>query len=126
MIDGPKIITIVEDDTIIANVLKNKLEKENYEVKVAKNGESGLKLVKEVVPNLVVLDLILPRMHGFEVLKAIKADPTISKIPVIILTNLGQDEDRQKGLELGAIDYCSKSDIDVATLIDKINEILGK
>jgi two-component system phosphate regulon response regulator PhoB/two-component system alkaline phosphatase synthesis response regulator PhoP len=119
-----KKIVIIEDEQILLRALNIELLSNGFEVLSAKDGESGLKLVREEKPGLVLLDLILPKMHGFEVLESLKSDETTKKIPVIILSNLGQKSDMKKGLEMGAEDYYVKASTDLSELSKKINRIL--
>jgi DNA-binding response OmpR family regulator len=119
-----KIIFIIEDDKFLRELISKKLYKENYNVITAVNGEEGIKKIKEEKPDLVLLDLVLPGINGFEVLSQIKNDPTISLIPVIILSNLGQEEDIEKGMELGAIDYMVKAHFTPGEIVEKIKTIL--
>lgn len=120
----PKKILIVEDDKFLRELISRKLAKENYETVEAIDGEEGITKAKEEKPDLILLDLILPTIDGFEVLAKIKAEPTLSHIPVIILSNLGQREDVEKGLELGAVDYLIKAHFTPGEIIDKIRKIL--
>jgi len=101
----PKTILIIEDDKFLRQLIVQKLLKEEYNVSEAVDGEEGIKKIKEEKPDLVLLDLILPGIDGFEVLSRMKKDEEISSIPVIILSNLGQREDVERGLNLGAVDY---------------------
>ena len=115
-----KKILIIEDDKFLRKVINKKLLKEKYEVVEAVDGEQGLKAVKEKKPELVLLDLVLPEMDGFEVLAKIKKDPTISKTPVIILSNLGERDEVKKGLESGADDYLIKAHFNPGEIINRI------
>ena len=119
-----KKILVVEDEQILLRALNVELLSQGFEVLSAKDGETGLRLINEEKPGLVLLDLILPKMHGFEVLKAIKSNEDTKEIPVIILSNLGQDSDIKKGLELGAVGYFVKASTDLSELSKKINKIL--
>lgn len=92
----------------------------------ALNGEIGLRLAKTGKPDLILLDLILPKLHGFDVLKKLKEDSETKNIPIIILTNLGQMEDVEKALELGATTYLVKTQYALKDLINKVKEILSK
>ena len=122
---GKKKIVIVEDDVFILKALQIKLKKQNVDILVANDGVAGLKMVKDEKPDLVLLDLILPKMHGFEVLENLKNDPAVKEIPVIILTNLGQDEEEKKGRELGAIDYFVKANTSLDVIIKRVEEVLA-
>jgi DNA-binding response OmpR family regulator len=109
-------ILIIEDDRFLSSILKGRLEKEGFQVEQAFDGEEGLSALRAARPNLVLLDLIMPKKSGFEVLEAMSTDPELSSIPVIIASNLGQDSDIQKAKSLGAIDYFVK----VRTSIDQL------
>lgn len=119
----PKIL-IVEDDKFLRELIVAKLSKENYDVVVAVDGEEGIKKVKEEKPDLILLDLILPGIDGFEVLSQIKNDPSVAHIPVIIVSNLGQREDIERGISLGANDYLIKAHFTPGEIIDKIRAVL--
>lgn len=119
-----KRILIIEDDKFLRELMSQKLLSLKYEVVQAIDGEDGLNKVKKVKPDLVLLDLILPGINGFEVLEQIKADPEISSIPVIILSNLGQREDIEKGLKLGAIDFLVKAHFTPGEIVSKIEKII--
>lgn len=122
----PTTILIVEDDKFLRELIAQKLVKENYEVSEAIDGEEGIKKIKEEKPDLILLDLILPGIDGFEVLSKMKEDPNLSSVPVIILSNLGQKEDVEKGLKLGAIDYLIKAHFTPGEIIEKIRKVLQK
>jgi len=117
-------ILIVEDDRFLRELIARKLKNEGYEVAEAVDGEEGLKRIKEERPNLVLLDLILPGIDGFEVLEKAKKDPETAQIPVIILSNLGQREEVERGLKLGATDYLIKAHFTPGEIIEKIKNIL--
>ena len=121
----PKVILLVEDDTFLSNIYKTKFEMEGYQVITAMDGEAGLTFVKTKKPDLILLDILLPKMDGFSVLKEIKADEKIKDIPVILLTNLGQKDDVSKGLELGAVDYLIKAHFKPSETVGKVRKIIG-
>ncbi len=115
-------ITLVEDDEILSKVIKEELEESGFKVYSALNGEEGLEIAKAKNPHLILLDLMLPKMHGFEVLESLKKSPQTEKIPVIILTMLGSDDDIKKGLQLGANDYIVKSQHAVGEIVDSVRD----
>ncbi len=117
-------ILVVEDDKFLREMISRKLDKEGYEVVQAVDGEMGEKKVKEEKPDIVLLDLILPGMDGFDVLERIKKDEEISHIPVVILSNLGQKSEVERGLNLGAVDFLIKAHFTPAEIIKKIREII--
>jgi len=119
-----KKILIVEDDKFLRELIAQKLIKEGYDIAEAVDGEKGIKSIKEEKPDLVLLDLILPGIDGFEVLAKIKEDPVLSQIPVIILSNLGQKDDIERGLKIGAVDYLIKAHFTPGEIIEKIKAVL--
>jgi DNA-binding response OmpR family regulator len=119
-----KTILIIEDDKFLRELIAQKLLKENYEISEAVDGEEGIKKIREEKPDLILLDLILPGIDGFEVLSRMKSSEEISSIPVIILSNLGQKEDVERGLNLGAKDYLIKAHFTPGEIIEKIKKIL--
>lgn len=122
-----KWILIVEDDVFIDKAYRAKFSHEQIPVEGAGDGEAALALLRskgDNLPALVLLDLMLPRKNGFEVLAEMKADPKLKDIPVIILSNLGQEADAQKGLSLGASEYLVKADTKINTIIEKVRAYL--
>lgn len=115
-----KTILIIEDDKFLRELITQKLLKEDFEVSEAIDGEEGIKKIKEEKADLILLDLILPGIDGFEVLSRMKEDPALASIPVIILSNLGQKEDVERGLKLGAVDYLIKAHFTPGEIIEKI------
>jgi len=124
MVDSAKTILIIEDDKFLRELIAQKLLKEDYGVSEAVDGEEGIRKIKEEKPDLILLDLILPGIDGFEVLTRMRDDPEISSIPVIILSNLGQKEDVERGLKLGAKDYLIKAHFTPGEIIEKIKKSL--
>lgn len=116
----PKKILIIEDDKFLRELIAQKLSKENFGVSEAIDGEEGIKRIKEEKPDLILLDLILPGIDGFEVLSRMKEEPVLASIPVIILSNLGQKEDVERGLKLGAVDYLIKAHFTPGEIIEKV------
>jgi len=121
-----KTILLIEDDEFLAELYGTKLSLESYEVALASDGEKGLKMIREKKPSLILLDIILPKMDGFEILKAMKADKEVKNIPVILLTNLSQKDEVKKGLDLGAKDYLIKAHFMPSEVVKKIKETLGE
>ena len=120
-----KLILLVEDDEFLAELYATKLSLENFEVSLAVDGEKGLKKIRARKPDLILLDIILPKMDGFELLKIIKADKNLKNIPVILLTNLSQKDEVKKGLDLGADDYLIKAHFMPSEVINKIERMIG-
>jgi len=119
-----KKILIIEDDKFVRELIAQKLTEEGYEALMTVDGEEGMVQIKEKKPDLVLLDLILPGIDGFEVLSRMKADPNLAQIPVVILSNLGQKEEIERGLKLGAIDYMIKAHFTPREIIEKVNSVL--
>lgn len=119
-------VLVVEDDKFLRELIVSKLAKEGYDVSVAVDGEEGVQKIKEEKPDLILLDLILPGIDGFEVLSQTKSDPTVSAIPIIILSNLGQREDVERGLALGANDYLIKAHFTPSEIVAKLKGLLGE
>lgn len=103
-----KNILIVEDEKDIIEVIRYYLEKDNYRVHVAQDGFTALEIAAKVVPNLILLDLMLPKLDGIEVCKRLKSDARLRAIPIIMVTAKGEEADKVKGLEIGADDYVTK------------------
>ncbi len=118
-------ILIIEDDGFLASIYAQKLEVEGFEVSFATNGEDGIKLAHKDSPDLVLLDLLMPKMNGFEVLEQMKADSSLTSIPVLILTNLGQKEDVERCIKLGAAGYVIKAHSLPHETVRRIKEILA-
>lgn len=119
-------IVFIEDEKALQKMLSAALKEAGYSVIAASDGEAGLAAVRTEKPDLVLLDLILPKMDGFAVLGEIKKDETISRIPVIVLTNLESVEDVEKVVALGATTYLVKANYDLPDIVLKIKEVLGK
>jgi len=119
-----KKILLIEDDKFLRELMNKKLLTMGYDVVSAEDGESGLTMIKESKPDVVLLDLILPGINGFEVLERAKKDPETAGVPVVILSNLGQSEDIEKGLKLGAKDFLVKAHFTPQEIINKLKAIL--
>lgn len=117
-------ILIIEDEEVLARVLQEKLEKSGYKVTLAFDGEAGLAQAKSLVPDAIVLDLLLPKKNGFEVLQELQSDQELERIPVIVVSNLGEDSDIKRALLLGAADYYVKSEHPINEIAEKIQNIL--
>ena len=121
-------VLLVEDDPFLSSLLKNRLQKEGLEVALVRDGEEALNFLKSTKPDLILLDLILPKKSGFEVMEEIRSDPQMQskEMPIIIISNLGQPEDISKGQALGAIEYFIKAKTSIDELVDKIKSFLKK
>lgn len=118
-------ILLVEDDNFLVDIYQKKMEMEGFKVGTCDNGEKCLVSVKKKKPDLILLDILLPKLDGFAVLEKLKSDPATKDIPVLLLTNLGQKDDVQKGLDLGAVDYLIKAHFKPSEIMDKIKKVLS-
>ena len=125
MPDGPKIL-IVEDDKFLSQILKGRLEREGFQISQAFDGEEGLNLMKKDIPSLVLLDLIMPKMSGFEMLERFSLDPQLRDIPVVVVSNLGQETDIQKAKSLGVTDYYVKVQMSIDELVGTLKNLVQK
>ena len=121
-----KKILLIEDEEIMIGLLQRKLTKEGYEILVAGDGEEGLKVMREVKPDLILLDIIMPKMGGFEVMEKINKDPELKKIPVIVISNSGQPVELDRAQKLGAKDWLIKTEFDPQEVVDKVIAQIGK
>lgn len=121
-----KKILIVEDDQFLVKVYSTKLSSEGFEIEMATTGDEALTKATNLKPVLILLDIMLPGQNGFEVLKSLKKGKSTKTIPVIILSNLGQGSDVEKGLALGADDYLIKTNLSINEVVDKIKSALKK
>jgi DNA-binding response OmpR family regulator len=119
-------VLVVEDEEALQRTMVDGLREANFEALSAYDGEHGLELAQERHPDLILLDIILPRRSGFEVLEALKADEGTRDIPVIVLTNLERISDVERMLSLGATNYLVKANYDVPDIVAKIREVLER
>ncbi len=118
-------VLLIEDDPLMVRMYQRKLVNDGYEAAVAVDGEDGLVKIRSFRPDLVLLDIMMPKLNGLQVLERLKSDPTTAKIPVVILTNLGgTQDDVERGLELGAVAYLVKSAYRPDEVIAKVKEVL--
>jgi len=121
-----KKILVAEDDKFLANAYRVKLSKANYEISLASDGEELLSIIDGFGPDLLLLDLVMPKKDGFSVLSELRQNPKWAKLPVIVASNLGQKEDIDKAKMLGASDYVVKSDLAMKDLVVKITSLIGQ
>lgn len=119
-------ILIVEDDSYISDMYRIKLESDGFEVEIAADGQAGLDAILKSHPDLVLLDVVMPKMDGFSVLQKIRKNPDFKNMPVVMLTNLGQKDSVEKGLLLGANGYIIKAHFTPSEVVEKIKEFLNK
>ena len=118
------IILIIEDDKFLRELIVQKLVAEGFNVHSAIDGEESFKILEKINPHLILLDLILPGMDGFEILARLKKDPKTSSVPILVLSNLGQKEDIDKAASLGAVDYMIKANFTLGEIVEKVQKIL--
>ena len=126
MTDSKKTILVVEDEEPMQLVLRDVLKVEGYAVLEAKNGIEGLGLALKERPDLILLDILMPKMDGLEVLKKLREDEWGEKVPVIVLTNLSDNEDILKAMEEDVFEYFVKTDIKINEVIARIREKIGR
>lgn len=124
MPNGKKVL-IIEDDKFLSLVLKSKLERDGFLVAEAVDGEEGLAKARSEKPDAILLDLILPKMSGFEFLEVVKTDPELGKIPIVVASNLGQESDIQKAKSLGVTDYYVKAVTPVDEITAMVKKVVG-
>ncbi len=120
-----KKVLLIEDDPFLQSMYANKFELEGFLMVVADNGVKGLKLAEKEKPDIILLDILLPEMDGYAVLENLKANDKTKDIPVLLLTNLSQRNDIQRGIELGAVDYLIKAHFMPSEVVAKTKEVLG-
>ncbi|MEI6266942.1 MAG: response regulator [bacterium] len=125
MTESPAKILIIEDDRYISKMYQLKLSLDGFDVQVAENGRVGVERLKNIRPDIVLTDILMPEMDGFEVIQSIKSDNEYKNIPILIMSNLSQEDHIQKGISLGALGYIVKSQITPSGVVDKIKEILA-
>lgn len=119
-----EIILIIEDDKFLLKAYEIKFRQSGIEILIATDGEIGFSIAKEQKPSLIILDLMLPKINGFEVLEKLKSDKDLKNIPVIAVSNLGQESDKTKALNLGAEEYLIKTNYSLEEIIGKIKNYL--
>ena len=126
MPENRKKVLIIEDDDHISKIYGIKLSKENVDTIVARDGQEGINMIASEKPDLVLLDLMIPIKDGFTVLEEVKKTPFGKNLPILVLSNLGQESDIEKATSLGAADYFIKVNLSIQEVIDKVNKYLGK
>jgi CheY-like chemotaxis protein len=121
-----KKILLIEDEELIIKLLGKKLTGIGYDVELAMDGLEGLEKMRESVPDLVLLDIVMPRMGGLEVMAEMKKDPLLAKIPVIIISNSGQPIELEKAQKLGAADWLVKTEFDPKEVVEKIDKYINR
>jgi CheY-like chemotaxis protein len=119
-------ILLIEDEELIIKLLGKKLASIGYEVILAMDGQEGIEKMKKERPDLVLLDIIMPRKGGFEVMEEMTKDPNLAKIPVIIISNSGQPLELEKAKKLGAVDWLVKTEFDPKEVVEKIKKHINR
>ncbi len=122
--DATPLIFVVEDDDFLRDLLVRKLVQEGFRVTIAEDGNTAMQKLKEEKPYVILLDLILPGMDGFAILKFLRASTELKDVPVLVLSNLGQREDVQRALQLGASDYLVKAHFTPAEILAKLKQLI--
>lgn len=117
-------ILLVEDNRFLRKAAEATLRRHGFDVLTAQDGEEALRLARAEAPDLVLLDMIMPKLQGFEVLRMLKQDPATRPIPVIVLSNLGQESDVKQALEAGAVAYLVKASLTLEELVKRVEEVL--
>lgn len=121
-VNTKKTILVIEDDLFLIRAYQVKFEKEGFNVLVATEGTSALAYLQKDPPDLIMLDLMLPGISGFDVLTEIRKNDKWKDVPVIILTNLGQEQDKQRGEEFGVKDYIVKANVKIAEVVERVKQ----
>jgi two-component system alkaline phosphatase synthesis response regulator PhoP len=119
-----KKILIIEDEEVLLDLLQKKLTQEGYQIEVAKDGQVGLAKIREDKPDLILLDIVMPKMGGFEVMEELNKDEQLRGIPIIIISNSGQPVELSRAKELGVRDWLVKTDFDPQEVVDKVKKQL--
>jgi DNA-binding response OmpR family regulator len=122
--DQKQTILLIEDDRYLSKAADIALRRHGFTVVTGRDGEEGLRLANEITPDLILLDLIMPKMHGFEVLKNLKLRESTARIPVMVMSNLGQEEDMKQAMAGGAVAYLIKSNISTGELAMRVDQAL--
>jgi len=117
-------ILLAEDDRFLSDMYVTKFSRLGYNIDIARDGEEAIKKIPKFLPDVILLDIKMPLKDGFDVLKIIKGDEKTKNIPVILLTNLGQKEDIERGLKLGAVDYLIKAQFTPQEVVDKVKKVI--
>lgn len=119
-----KRILLIEDDPFLVEIYATKFKESGFVIEVAKDGNQAISMLQESKPDLVLLDIVMPKMDGFEFLRRIKKSSDLMNIPAVFLTNLGQKEEVEKGLKLGAVDYLVKAHFTPSEVVERVKKIL--
>lgn len=118
-------VLVAEDDAFLANAYKIKLDRGGFETKIASDGSEALKMLDDWIPDVLILDLVMPRKDGYWVLAQMRSDDRFKTLPVLVASNLGQTEDIDRAMELGADDYIVKSELSLEDLVVKLKDLVA-
>ncbi len=121
-----KKILLVEDEDLIIKILEKKLSEKGYEVLLSRNGKEGLEAMKKEKPDLVLMDIVMPKLNGLETMEAMNNDPELKELPVIIISNSGEPVEIERVKELGAKDWLIKTEFDPQEIIEKVIKQIGE
>jgi len=121
----PKKILIIEDEEIMFSLLEKRLKGEGYDIQIARDGQAGLAMMRQEKPDLVLLDIIMPKMNGFDVLEAMRADSSLKDVSAIIISNSGQPVELDRAKELGVKDWLIKTEFDIQEVLAKVKKQLN-
>lgn len=124
MTDKKKTVLIAEDDMFVSNIYETKFVSEGFEVIMAENGKEAIQKLEMTVPDIILLDIVMPYVDGVEALRSIKRDPRLKSVPIIMLTNLSEKEKVEEVLSMGADDYLIKSHFTPTEVMDKVKQVL--
>lgn len=119
-------VLIIEDDRFLQKILLTKFQKEGFDVRTASDGEEGLKMMLEKPSALILLDLILPKLDGFQVMAEMRTNPRLKSIPVVVVSNLSQEEDQRRAAELGAVEFLVKANFSINDIVKHAKEAYAK
>jgi DNA-binding response OmpR family regulator len=123
--ENNKTVLVVEDDTILSRAIYLQLKSAGFTITTAEDGVTGLEVMQKVKPDLVILDLLLPKIDGFEVLRIMRSNSELKDIPVLVFSNLSSDEDKEKAKSLGAQSYRVKADVKMEDLTKQVKKMLN-
>ncbi len=123
--ENSKVILIVEDDPSLSNLYDEKFKKEGFQTLLARDGAAGLNMAITKNPDFILVDMLMPKMTGMEMMEKLKASPTGNKIPVIFLTNVAEKEEKEKAIHLGAVDYLAKAMHSPEDIVSRVKKNLG-
>ncbi len=118
-------ILLIEDDPFIIDIYMTKLKESGFSVELAENGKMAFEKIEQIKPDLVILDIVLPQIDGWEVLRKIKSKPEFKELKVVILSNLGQKEEIEKGMNLGSVKYLIKAHYTPSEVVEEIKSLLN-